>query len=442
MLEFRKSIKTFYLSITAITTLVIIVFIVMYLYGDYFKIEHSGLKRIYFVDNISESHKLAIDSFNKLNKGRIEVVPIDLPFEKFSTNERKELLIRYLRSGSDKIDLFSVDQIWVPRFAKWTEPLGKYFTDSQKKQILDEAMATCYSEGELVAMPLYFDIGILYYNSKILKKLPDYEKIKNELDNFITWEKFIALGQKLKSSGNPFYVFPSDDYEGLMCSFVEMLESENEKLFVSDTVRLNTKGAEKALQLLVDLVNRYRLSPRQITDFREYESYSHFVNNQDIFMRGWPGFYKWYKNNIEDKDVSGIYKTAPIPHFQNGRPASIIGGWNLMMSRNSTKKNEVVEFIKFLQSYEVQRSFYEIGGNLPVLRSIYSDSTFMNKYPELKFYTKVFNSGVHRPFSEKYTKCSDIIASYLNLAIQKKISIKKALSEAQRISNSGDFFIK
>lgn len=442
MFDFKKSIKSFYISIAAITALVIIVFVAMYLYGDYLKIENDGLKRIYFVDNISESHKLAIESFNNINKGRIEVVPIDLPFEKFSTNERKELLIRYLRSGSDKIDLFSVDQIWVPRFAKWTEPLGKYFTDSQKERLLDLAMETCYYENELVALPLYFDIGIMYYNKQILKTLPNYAKIKNELDSSITWEKFIELGQKIRSAVHPFYVFPADDYEGLMCSFVEMLESENEKLFVNDTVSLNTKGAEKSLQFLVDLVDRYKLSPDQITDFREYESYSHFVYNQDIFMRGWPGFYEWYRNNIEDKDVSEIYEIAPVPHFKNGRPASIIGGWNLMMSKNSTKKNEVVEFIKFLQSYDVQSSFYRIDGNLPVLKNIYSDTTFINKYPELKFYIKIFKSGVHRPFSEKYTKCSDIIASYLKLAIQKKISVKEALSEAQRISNSGVLFIK
>jgi multiple sugar transport system substrate-binding protein len=32
--------------------------------------------------------------FNSRNKGRIEVVPVNLPFEKFTTNERKELLAR------------------------------------------------------------------------------------------------------------------------------------------------------------------------------------------------------------------------------------------------------------------------------------------------------------------------------------------------------------
>ena len=155
----------------------------------------------------------------------------------------------------------------------------------------------------------------MYYNSSILKKLPDYSSIKNELDNSITWDRFISIGQKLKQHGHQVYVFPSDDYEGLMCSFVEMLESQNEKLFINDTVRLNTKAAEKALQPLVDLVNTYNLSPKEITNFRETESYFHFVNNKDLFLRGWWGFYEWYSNNIKNEDVSNIYEKAPMPHF-------------------------------------------------------------------------------------------------------------------------------
>lgn len=442
MLKLKSNIKRFYLSIAAITFFVILVFVIMFLFGDYFQVSSGGVKTIYFVDNISQSHQLVIERFNTLNKGRIEVVPIDLPFEKFSTNERKELLIRYLRSKSDRVDLFSVDQIWVPRFTKWTEPLSKYFPESQRQLFVDQAMETCYYENHLVALPLYYDIGILYYNSSILKKLQNYSSIRNELDSSITWDRFIEIGQKLKSYGSPFYIFPADDYEGLMCSFVEMLESQNEKLFVNDTIRLNTKAAEKALKLLVALVNYYNLSPKEIKDFRESESYFHFVNRQGVFLRGWPGFFEWYRKNVKNEDVADIYKKAQLPYFKGGKPASIIGGWNLMMSKYSTKKSEVVEFIKFLLSYEEQKIFYEVGGYLPVQKNIYSDSAFVNKHPELKFYSKVLKYGVHRPFSEKYTKCSDIIASYLNLAIQNKIGVKEALDKAQRIINSGDVFIK
>lgn len=437
----KKYSAKFYFSIASITVLTVFVLAFIYFWGSELFQTNLPVTKIHYADNISPTHKLLIDNFNKLNKGKIEVVPIDLPFEKFSTNERKELLIRYLRNKSDRIDIFSVDQIWVPRFAKWTESLEKYFIE-KKEQIIDQALMTCYFKNDLVAIPLYYDIGLLYYNDSVLSKHPDYISIKKEIQNFITWERFVEIGNKLKSMGKPVYLFPADDYEGLMCSYVESLESQNAKLFEGDSVKLNTREAEKSLQLLVDLVNEYKLTPMDVTDFRETECYKKFVLEDGLFLWGWTGFHVWYYNNIKKEDVSSKYLTAPLPHFKDGKPASIIGGWNLMLSKFSTKKNEAIEFIKYLTSEEAQQIMYEKGGYLPINKNVYADSAFLKKYPEIYFYQDIMKTGANRPFLDKYTRCSDIIAHYLNLAIQSKISVREALATAEKVINSGEFFIK
>jgi len=67
---------------------------------------------------------------------------------------------------------------------------------------------------------------------------------------------------------------------------------------------------------------------------------------------------------------------------------------------------------------------------------------FMAANEELKFYKNLLKTVVHRPFVEKYTRFSDIIAFYLNSAMSNKMSAKEALNKAQRIINSGDVFIK
>jgi len=101
--------------------------------------ENPPVKKIYYVDNISSAHQKIIDAFNKKYAGQIEVVAINLSFDKFSTNERKELLARYLRNKSDRIDVFAVDQIWVPRFAKWAVPLTAFILKKKEKKF----SATC-----------------------------------------------------------------------------------------------------------------------------------------------------------------------------------------------------------------------------------------------------------------------------------------------------------
>lgn len=443
MEDLKKYFRTFSFSIVAITLLVLTVFLFMYLFGDYVMIKENQVKKIYFADNISPSHQRVIDKFNQLHKNKIEVIPIDLPFEKFSTNERKELLIRYLRGKSDRIDLFSVDQIWVPRFAKWAEPLSNYFSMPEREQLIPQALESCYYKDQLVAIPLYFDIGIMYYRSDILKTFPDYQKIKNEIDSSITWEKFFELGKRFKNkSANPFYCFPASNYEGLICSFVELLESQNQQLFVSDTIKLNTPEVEKALQMLVDIVNKDHLAPKKIVDFKETEAYLYFLNNNGLFLRGWPGFLRWYETNISNMNIANRFEAAPLPHFAGGKTASVIGGWNLMISKYSSNISEVLEFIRFLISEDAQKTFYRYAGYLPVIKAIYDEQPFLNANPELKFYHRLFRTAVRRPFLEKYTRYSDVLANYLNLAIRKELSVKDALAKAQKIINSNDIFIK
>jgi multiple sugar transport system substrate-binding protein len=142
------------LSYVAISAAVIIALLLL-TYISTPVVNRSGqrVKKIYYVDNISSAHKKVIARFNEKYKGQIEVEAIDLSFDKFSTNERKELLARYLRSKSDRIDVFAVDQIWVPRFAKWGIPLEKLISPNQKNDLLDKALESCYYEGNLVAVP-------------------------------------------------------------------------------------------------------------------------------------------------------------------------------------------------------------------------------------------------------------------------------------------------
>ncbi len=90
--------------------------------------ETDGVVRVYYADNISPAHQQIIDRFNELYRWKIEVVPVNLPFEKFSTNERKELFARSLRNKSDRLDIFAVDLIWVSSFSRWAEPLDATFS--------------------------------------------------------------------------------------------------------------------------------------------------------------------------------------------------------------------------------------------------------------------------------------------------------------------------
>ena len=188
--------------------------------------ERSGPRRVFFADNISTAHEAIIARFNELHKGRIEVVPVNLPFTKFSTNERKELLARSLRTRSDRIDVFAVDLIWVTRFSKWAEPMDRHFPRESLATTLPQALESCTVDGALMALPLYVDIGLMYYRSDIVGRLPDSSAIEEALRRSITWDELTALRDRLNYRGRPFYVFQGKAYEGLICNYFEHVASQ------------------------------------------------------------------------------------------------------------------------------------------------------------------------------------------------------------------------
>ena len=74
---------------------------------------------------------------------------------------------------------------------------------------------------------------------------------------------------------------------------------------------------------------------------------------------------------------------------------------------------------------------YEDGGYLPVNKNLYDDKELVKNHPDLKFFEKLYQTGVYRPFLEDYTNVSDILSYYVNSAIKCDISVNEALKDAE-----------
>jgi multiple sugar transport system substrate-binding protein len=389
------------------------------------------VKEIYFADRITAAHKILIDEYNKLHAGEVKVIPIDFPNTDFSTNERKEVVARSLRGHGDGIDLFAVDVIWVQRFAKWCEPLDKYFSDSARSKILNRALESCYSDNQLVAVPLDMVQGIMYYRKDLLKKLKNGDKIIDKINKYITWKDFINLASE-NGIKKPYFIFPGADFEGLVCCYIEQLLSLKPDYFEEEGFNFETPEAEKTLQLFVDLVNKYKISPHEVTDLTDVASFEYFIRNNALFLRGWPTYDKDFSQNPINLEKQSQLSKAPLPHFKDGRPASVFGGWDLMVSKFSDKKKEAIDFVKFLLNDKSQEIFYKESAYYPIIKKFYEDSSYIKKYPEVIKYKNLMETGVHRPAHIEYTKFSKIMSYYFNKAIRKQISVKEALTKCTK----------
>jgi len=189
---------------------------------------------------------------------------------------------------------------------------------------------------------------------------------------------------------------------------------------------------------MVDLVNKYKIAPGEVINFKENESYLEFLTNNGVFVRGWPALLIDYSKFAIENDVANNIRMAPTPHFENGEPVSVFGGWNLMISKLSPNIDESIIFIKYLLSEEAQNILHQEGGYLPINKLIYENEP----NEELLFFQQLMASGIYRPFLENYTKISDIIALYLNKAINQELSVDEALSRAKKKIISENIEIK
>jgi multiple sugar transport system substrate-binding protein len=410
--------------------LILLVFAFLYLvpYSSFFHRSPPEETQIYFADRISEAHRILIDKYNALHAGQFKVVPIDFPTT-FNTNERKEILARSLRGEGDGIDLMAVDVIWVQRFAKWCEPLGQYFPPSELKGLIPEALYSCYSNGELMAVPLYLVQGVLYYRDDLVRSAKGGDEIVRSLQRGMTWPDFLKLKSIIHPQG-PFYVFTGAEYEGMICTYIENLLSLDHDYFRTSGFDFTTPAAQEALQLLVDLIYKYGASPRAVADFTEFPSYEYYVKNNGVFIRGWTSFDKDFQSAPIDPQKEMHLRKAPLPYLPGGQPTSLFGGWNLMVSKFSKKKEAVLDFLKFLLREDSQEVFFAHGAYHPVLTAFYENPANDQKYPELPWLRRLMRTGVHRPTDKDYTNYSKIMSHYFGLAIKNEISVDEAVRRA------------
>ncbi|NLT50154.1 MAG: extracellular solute-binding protein [Ignavibacteria bacterium] len=413
-----------------ISILIPILSIIFYLYHpiQLSLFPEQEIKKIYYIDNISEAHRILIERFNQRYKNKIEVVPVNLPFYNFTTNDRKEILTRSLRSHSDGIDVFAVDLIWIPRFAKWGYAIDEYFDKSLLNNIDKTILETSYQNNNIVALPLFLDIGVLYYRKDIINQLNDGAEIEKKLKQSITWKEFIELGKRFKGKNNPYYVFCGSDFEGMACTFFDLLSpAEMNNIFYGKNINLDNYSVKRSLNLMSDFINKYKYSPLNVLKFDETRSYFYTNANDAVFLRGWIGYHKQYKRQLPDTSKLKYLEIAPMPHFEGEKTASVFGGWNLMISKTSSRKEESVKFLKFMFEKESQEILYETGGMLPVNNEVYSDTNFTKKHPELLRIKEILKWGKHRPSLENYTKISEIITHFFHLALKNEISVDDAI---------------
>jgi multiple sugar transport system substrate-binding protein len=147
-----------------------------------------------------------------------------------------------------------------------------------------------------------------------------------------------------------------------------------------------------------------------------------------MFMRNWP--YAVAILNAKDSKVLGKFDIAPLAG-QDGAGASSLGGHSLAISTYSKYQATGLDFVKFIESTEIQSDDLTIGTLAPVVSSLYTDAALVQKFPYLPTLLKSIQNAVPRPITPFYPAVTEAIETNVYAALQGQKTSQQALSDLQ-----------
>ncbi|SIQ95867.1 extracellular solute-binding protein [Rhizobium sp. RU20A] len=138
------------------------------------------------------------------------------------------------------------------------------------------------------------------------------------------------------------------------------------------------------------------ISPEGVLAYQEEEARGLWQTGNAVFMRNWP--YAYTLGNGSDSPVKGLFDVVPLPAGgDKGSSAATLGGWNVAVSKYSTKQEAAISLALYLAGPEAQKARALTQSNLPTLVSLYDDPDIAAQQPFMPRWKDVFLQAVPRP---------------------------------------------
>jgi multiple sugar transport system substrate-binding protein len=262
-------------------------------------------------------------------------------------------------------------------------------------------------------VPLFSDGGLLYYRKDLLEKY--------SLPPPRTWPELVEQAKTIRArERDPHLIGFSGQfkqYEGLVCNMMEYVLSNRGALW-DETRLLSALDQPPAVQAVRFVRDRIigEISHRGVLTYEEPESLALFTQGRAIFHRNWP--YAWnYANDPEISRIAGRVGMTSLPSFPGGTAAPALGGWQLGISRLSTKPDLAWRFVEFMTSSRVQKRVALSTGRAPTRAVLYDDRDIVKKIPQLGTLLQTLNNAVPRPTTPVYVPLSNVMQRYFSAAL-------------------------
>ena len=360
-----------------------------------------------------------VETFNREHPG----IALSVTRGPLETEAVSDLAISSLLLGNSPYDVLLMDVTWTPKYAKagWLEPLEAWLGADALEDLAPGAELGNAFDGHLWRFPLVADMGLLFWRTDLMEAPP---RTPAELE---------AISRSLQQEGRVRwgYVWEGRQYEGLSCTYLEVLRGFGGRWLRDGSPDLNSKAAIAASQWLRHLVD-VGITPPAVANMAEPEALQTFETGDAAFMRNWP--YAWAELNKNGSLLAGKVGITTMVSEPKEPHVATQGSWGLSVLSSSQHKQAAVEALQFLTSAAAQKQLNLNWGYTPTRLSVFEDPELIRANPVLPELQAALAAAVLRPVTPIYAQLSDLLYREVNTVITGEVAAAPAMETLQRNS--------
>lgn len=368
---------------------------------------------------LSDTWRTVIQRFEQETgiKVKYQLVGFEVYFDK---------LVTAFQSGEAPDVAFADLGGWVPAFASkgWLEPLDDRLKNWEgTTKIWENLWPPVTYKGKIYGVPWYTDCRLLLYNKEMFEKAgldpnnpPKY------------WEDLLINALKLTDKDKRIYGYgvSGTKTEHTTLGYMIFLYGAGGKLLTDDYSKaaFNTPEGVRALKFYTELA---KLTSPNALLYNEDDYRNMMAQGKVAMAIGGP----WSFPLIEqvNPEIKGKYDVALHPYAV--APASVLGGWALVISKYSSHKEEAWELVKYLTSYDTWMYWVEKeGGPMPARKDVCFDSPVFKGDNKWQVIFETFPHAVARPPVPQWPKISEVIQNMVQSVLMGNKTPEEAVEEA------------
>ena len=191
----------------------------------------------------------------------------------------------------------------------------------------------------------------------------------------------------------------------------------------ADIPTIDSDGGRRALQLWADYVQNGYMS-KSILGWKQADVLAQFQNGKAAMMVNGP----WQIPVLREQSPDLKWNVVTLPKDQQA--ASILGGENTAITKNTKNMDAAWEFLTWRQEPQNLKAYLVQAGKLPSRQDLAGDETWTGD-PVLKVFIEQLQVAKPRAYGDKYPQISAAIQDAIQSAVSGQTDVAAALKKAQ-----------